>query len=148
MIQKDADALEREKSNNIKKHNILKILKNIGAIFTGSYLHYGEMPKKNNSWKKFCKRSTMNCLNNTYNYQTASDMYKKIRETEGERNEDRVYLIKEVLNRMKKDIKNVFKNKPFDIEQKKKIINIVECILYFNWLEQLGQGLKILTPNA
>ena len=33
---------------------------------------------------------------------------------------------------MKKDIKNVFKNKPFDIEQKKKIINIVECILYFN----------------
>ena len=82
------------------------------------------------------------------NYQTASDMYKKIRETEGKRNEDRVYLIKEVLNRMKKDIKNVFKNKPFDIEQKKKIINIVECILYFNWLEQLGQGLKILTPNA
>ena len=66
------------------------------------------------------------------NYLNPSYMYKKLRETEGERNEDRVYLIKEVLNRMKKDIKNVFKNKPFDIEQKKKIINIVECILYFN----------------
>ena len=46
MIQKDIDALEREKSNSIKKHNILKILKNIGATFTGAYLHYGEVPKK------------------------------------------------------------------------------------------------------
>ena len=75
-------------------------------------------------------------------------MYKKLREAEGERNEDQVYLIKEVLNRMKKGIKNVFKNKPFEIEQKKKIINIVARILYFNRLEQLGQGLKILTPNS
>ena len=45
-IQKDTDALEREKSNSIKKNNILKILKNIDAIFTGTYLHYGEVPKK------------------------------------------------------------------------------------------------------
>ena len=37
-------------------------------------------------------------------------MYKKLFETEGERNEDRVYLIKEVLNRMKKDIENVSGN--------------------------------------
>ena len=41
LIQKDIDVLEREKSNSIKKHNILKILENIGAIFTGTYLHYG-----------------------------------------------------------------------------------------------------------
>ena len=46
LIQKGIDALEREKSNSIKKHNILKILKNIGAIFTGAYLHYGEVLKK------------------------------------------------------------------------------------------------------
>ena len=46
MIQKDIDALKREKSNSIKKNNILEILKNIGAIFTGTYLHYGEVPKK------------------------------------------------------------------------------------------------------
>ena len=45
LIQKDIDALEREKSNSIKKHKILKILDNIGAIFTGAYLHYGEVPK-------------------------------------------------------------------------------------------------------
>ena len=46
MTQKDIEALEREKSNSIKKNNILKILENIGAIFTGAYLHYGEVPKK------------------------------------------------------------------------------------------------------
>ena len=46
LIQKDIDVLEREKSNSIKKHNILKILENIDAIFTGTYLHYGEVPKK------------------------------------------------------------------------------------------------------
>ena len=46
MIQKDIDALEREKSNSIKKNNILKTLENIDAIFTGTYLHYRELPKK------------------------------------------------------------------------------------------------------
>ena len=46
MIQKDIDVLKREKSNSIKKDNLLKILENIGAIFTGTYLHYGEVPKK------------------------------------------------------------------------------------------------------
>ena len=38
-----------------------------------------------------------------------SDMYKKLRETEGERNVDRVNLIKEVLNRMKKSLKMCLK---------------------------------------
>ena len=46
LIQKDIDALDREKRNSIKKNNILKILKNIGVIFTGAYLHYGEVPKE------------------------------------------------------------------------------------------------------
>ena len=46
MIQKDIDALKREKSNSIKKNNILELIKNIGAIFTGAYLHYEEVPKE------------------------------------------------------------------------------------------------------
>ena len=46
MIKKDIDALEREKSNSIKKNNVLEILENIGAIFTGTYSHYREVPKK------------------------------------------------------------------------------------------------------
>ena len=36
------------------------------------------------------------------NYQSQSDMYKKLRETEGARSEDRVYLIKLVLDKMKR----------------------------------------------
>ena len=34
------------------------------------------------------------------NYRSASDMYKKLRKTEGTRNENQVYLIKEVLNKI------------------------------------------------
>ena len=59
------------------------------------------------------------------NYQSLNDMYKKLRETEGERNEDQVCLIKEVLNRMKKAIKKVPEDKKSMIEEKEKIINII-----------------------
>ena len=45
LLQKGSDALEREKSNNIKKH-ILDILNNIGTIFTGAYMHCGDVPKE------------------------------------------------------------------------------------------------------
>ena len=38
-------------------------------------------------------------------------MYKKLHETEGRRNENQVYLIKQVLNEMKKVIKNVHEKK-------------------------------------
>ena len=80
-------------------------------------------------------------------YQSRSHMYKKLRKTEGEKNEDQVYLIKEVLNRMEKAIKNVSENRTFKIKENKKKINIVERILYFNQLERKGQRLEILTPN-
>ena len=39
LIQKDIDALKREKSNSIKKYNILDIFENMYTIFTGTYLH-------------------------------------------------------------------------------------------------------------
>ena len=45
-IQKDINTLEREKSNGFKKYNILNILNNVGRIFTGAYLHYKNVPKK------------------------------------------------------------------------------------------------------
>ena len=48
---------------------------------------------------------------------------------------------------MKKVIKNVPKDKSFNIEENEKIINIVERILYFNQQNQAGQELKILTPK-
>ena len=48
---------------------------------------------------------------------------------------------------MKKLIENVTENKTFKAEENKKIIDIAERILYFNQLNQEGQGLKILTPG-
>ena len=66
----------------------------------------------------------------------------------GERNEDQLYVIKKMLNKMKKTIERVVpEDRKFMTEEKKKIINIVEHILYFNQLEQKGQGLQIPTPN-
>ena len=74
-------------------------------------------------------------------------MYKKLRATEGERNEDQVYVIKKVLNKMKRTIEKVPQDRKFMTEEEKQIINIVECIFYLNQLDQLGQGLKVLIPN-
>ena len=52
-----------------------------------------------------------------------------------------------MLNGMKKTMEKVPDDRKSMIEENKKIINIVEHILYFNQLEQKGEGLKILTPN-
>ena len=46
-----------------------------------------------------------------------------------------------------KSIKKVPEDRKFMIEENEKIINIVKSILYFNQLNQSGQGLQILTPN-
>ena len=61
-------------------------------------------------------------------------MYKNVCMTDGTRNEVQVCLIQEVLNRMKKIIKNVPENRKFTIEENQKITDIVERILYFNQL--------------
>ena len=52
-----------------------------------------------------------------------------------------------MFNKMKKTIEKVPEDRKLMIEENKKIINIVERILYFNQLNQLGQGLKILILN-
>ena len=48
---------------------------------------------------------------------------------------------------MKQKSLKVPKDRKIMIEENQKIINIVERIIYFNQLNQSGQGLKILTPN-
>ena len=45
------------------------------------------------------------------NYRSPSDMYKHLPMRKGERNEDQVYVIKKVLDKMKKTIKKVPENK-------------------------------------
>ena len=55
------------------------------------------------------------------NYRNASDMYKKLRMTEGERNEDQVYVIKKVLDKMKKNtLKMYLKTKHLRLKTAKK----------------------------
>ena len=39
------------------------------------------------------------------NYQNPSNMYKKLHETKGKRNEDQVYSIKEILDKIKRKLK-------------------------------------------
>ena len=91
------------------------------AIFTGTYLHYGEVPKKTIVERNIAKNVKLKRrriaeieeeekninykLFNEYfiNYRSPSDMYKTLRATEGERNEDQVYVIKKMLNKMKKN---------------------------------------------
>ena len=81
------------------------------------------------------------------NYKNPSTVYKKLCDTKGKKNEDQVYSIKEILDEIKNKIKSFPENKIFMIKRNKKIINIVECILYFYQLEkEIGGGLKILTP--
>ena len=96
----------------------MEILENIGTIFTNTYLHYKEVPKKTIVEKNISENVKLrrrrideieeegqnidNKLFKAYftNYQ--SDMYKKLCETEGERNEDQVHVIKKVLDKIKK----------------------------------------------
>ena len=85
-----------------------------------------------------------NCFTNS---QSPSDMCKKLRDTEGNKNEDQVQAIKKMLDKMKKCIKRFSEDKKSIIKENEKIINMVERILHFNQLEQQASGLKILTPN-
>ena len=73
-------------------------------------------------------------------------MYKTLRETEGKKNEDQVYLTKKVLNRMKNTIEKVPEDKKSTIKENEKIWSIVENIFYFNQLEQEREGIKM--PNT
>ena len=45
--KKDIDTLTKEKSNDIRKYNIMNILNNVGSIFTDLYWHYyKDVPKE------------------------------------------------------------------------------------------------------
>ena len=95
LIQKDIDTLEKSKSNKPEKHNILNILENVGAIFTGAYMHHEDMPKETMFKRNIAERIKLKKekldeikqkeqnINNDlfrkyFKYQSPSDMYKKL----------------------------------------------------------------------
>ena len=53
-------------------------------------------------------------------YRNLSDMYEKLRMTEGEKNEDQVYVIKKVLDKIKKLLKMCLKIKNLRLKRIKK----------------------------
>ena len=117
-IQTENDALERKKCDEFKKYNILNILKNVGSIFTGTYLHYKRVPKETMFEISIAERTTLSrgrldevkrkeqnindVLFNAYftDYQNPSSMYKKLSQIKGAVNEFPVDSIKKVLSKL------------------------------------------------
>ena len=89
----------------------------------------------------------MNCLVITFNYSSPSNMLSRLSDARGKINEEQVYLINKTLTKLKTIVRNVPKDNPLKTEENEKIIDIVERILELNRENQLGLGLKILTPN-
>ena len=136
------------------ENNILNILNNVGSIFDGAYLHYKNVPKETMIKKRIAerkklgrgrydeiKRKEQNINNELFkvyftDYQSPSNMYKKLSKTKEEVNEVRVDSIKEVLYKLQRIINDTPKDNTFKIEENGKIIDIVERILYFNQLNQ------------
>ena len=164
MIQKDIDALTREKSNRIKKHNILDILNNVGEILGNIYFHYKDVSKETEYERSVAERAKLrrqrldkvkkrekninnNFFSHYFNYSSPKNLCGRLGDAKGEINNDEVYLIKEELTKIQNTVKNVPKDKTFKIEENEKIIDIVERILERNNENQLGECLKILTPS-
>ena len=80
-------------------------------------------------------------------YQSPSNMYKKLSEIEGAVNKVQLDSIKKLLSKLQRIVDYLPKDNAFKIEENEKIIDIVERILEFNKKIQSEQGLKILTPN-
>ena len=74
-------------------------------------------------------------------------MLKRLSDASDERNKNQVKSINKTLTKIKNIVKNVPKDDPLKTEENEKIIDIVGRILELNRENQLGLGLKILTPK-
>ena len=75
-------------------------------------------------------------------------MCKNLTKTTGsEKNKAQVNTIKDRLANLMEKFKNNPTSDARKIKNRNNMLNIVELILEFNQLNQLGQGLKILTPS-
>ena len=74
-------------------------------------------------------------------------MLSRLSNSRSEINKNQTYSIKNTLTEIKTIVRNPPKDNPLKTEENEKIIDIVERILELNRENQLGLGLKILTPN-
>ena len=125
--------MESEKSNRLKKYNILNILGNIGSMFIGAYLHNNNVPKETMFEKSIAERSKLRRerldgikreeQNINYDlfkkhftdYQSPSKKF--LSETEGAVNEVRVDSIKKLLSKLQRIIRYVPKDNAFKNEE-------------------------------
>ena len=86
-------------------------------------------------------------FNHYFDYSSPSNMLSRLSDAKDDVNKNLVYLIKKSLAKIKNIVRKVPENKRLTIEENEKILDIVERILELNSENQLGLGLKILTPN-
>ena len=65
-------------------------------------------------------------------------MHRRLGDAKGDVNKNQVYLIEKALTKIKDIVKNVPKDKTFEIKENEKIIDIVEKIIELNNENQLG----------
>ena len=125
----------------------MNILKNVGSIFTGAYLHYKNVPKETVFERSIAEitklrkgrsdeieRKEQNINNELFKayftgHQNPSSMYKKLSETKGALNEFWVDSIKKVLTKLQRIIDYAPKDDVFKNEEDEKAIDIFERIL-------------------
>ena len=86
-------------------------------------------------------------FNHYFSYLNPDIMFKRLRDASDKKNKDIVKSINKKLTTTKNIVKNVPKDKVSRVEENEKITDIAERILELNSENQLGLGLKILTPN-
>ena len=154
---------KKKKNDNIRKYNILDIINNVSSVFTGTYLHYNDIPKEAMFERSIAERTKLkkgrydeiktteqNIKNELFksqftDYQSPSNMYRKLIQTNDTVNEVRVNSFKKVLSELKRITEYTPKDDVAKIKENEKMVDVVERILEFNNKIQSGQGLKILT---
>ena len=90
----------------------------------------------------------MNYLKNVFVYLSPSDMYKALNEPAGsEENKDQINTIENRLTNLMEVLQVTLKMIEKNPENRDRVLEIVELILYFNLLNQAGQGLKKTNTN-
>ena len=164
LITPDINRLKNAKGKGKnKRHKISEVLENLESVFTGTYLHYKDVPSE--SEESIAERTKLRrqrsdeiankekmidpeLFREYFRYLSPSDMYNNLNKTIGsEENKAQVNAIKDKLANLMEAVKRSPTSDAKKIENRNNMLKIVERILEFNQLNQSGQGLKILTPS-
>ena len=86
-------------------------------------------------------------FNYYFKYSSPSNIISRLSDAKDKLNKEQVYFINKQLTKIKNIVKKVPKDNKLKTKKNKKIIDVVERILKLSNENQLGEGLKILTPD-